>query len=1121
MRTSSPETGLDYFQPETAQRLLHDLRQQSPHDLADEDFAGMHAGELAAVGLIGKLSLHLITHYLEEQQPGLLEDLARDLSSILEGQTRGPLFARLIAAYPPLEFLRGDLEPEQYLDQVTEGIAHRRLLTLSLLVLILGQENPAMRCYGLFLDSPQFTASEAFRSVQREVDLYFQDQPEFREGLDLWSYLKRPFQVNPHSIFDQLEYIIRRWEDLLDESWISSLRRRLDLIREDHRKAGLTPGPAQAPDFSSPELWADQEQRRFSLDLDWMPRAVLLAKNVYVWLDQLSRTYRRPIDRLDQIPMEELEKLASWGINALWLIGIWQRSPASRKIKRMTGNPEAEASAYALYDYRISEELGGDEAYQGLVNRASQAGIRLAADMVPNHVGIDSRWVMEHPDWFISLPEPPFPGYSFNGPDLADQPGVQIFLEDHYYDQSDAAVVFKRVDDETGQARYIYHGNDGTSMPWNDTAQLNFLNERTRQAVQETILEVAKKFSIIRFDAAMTLAKKHYQRLWYPEPGSGGAIPSRARYGLSKAEFNRLFPEEFWRQVVDRVAEEAPDTLLLAEAFWMMEGYFVRTLGMHRVYNSAFMHMLKNEENAKYRNLIKDTLAFDPQILKRYVNFLNNPDEETAVAQFGKDGKYFGVCLLMATMPGLPMFGHGQVEGYSEKYGMEYRRSYYDETPDQELIARHEREIFPLLRNRSLFAEVDNFVLYDFQQQDGAVNEDVFAYSNREGQRKALVVYHNRWSETRGTVQAAAAPHPPGLDLFQALDLGDQPGAYVSYRDWISGLEYLISSRDLQQHGIPLTLGAYQYQVFTDFQVRADSEGLYARLADKLAGEGTPNLDREISYLRLDGAYQGLLKLLDPELMTAWATGWELIKRFEEDAEELNEDQGRERCQSALGEFYSEAVRFGTPGGSESFRQGSVGKLQTWRRLYRLGALSGISREVKDQLGDTGWIGVVLGLIVEPLGDAGADETTALLFDLLVDRPPAIMETVDPNRVVQVARVLRDCGPNPKDRMLFRNEHLVQWFESEVCRKFLYVHEYQGQNWFQKEALHTMAAAWLLYTAARRPDSGEPEKEKSPELEIRIEQGLQTIIQQAERAGYQVKPFLENLEMDDPAQEVD
>ncbi len=105
-------------------------------------------------------------------------------------------------------------------------------------------------------------------------------------------------------------------------------------------------------------------------------------------------------------------------------------------------------------------------------------------------------------------------------------------------------------------------------------------------------------------------------------------------------------PVEFWREVVDRVAAEVPGTLLLAEAFWMLEGYFVRTLGMHRVYNSAFMHMLRDEDGAGYRRVITDTLEFDPEILKRYVNFMSNPDEATAVEQFGKGDKYFGVATL-------------------------------------------------------------------------------------------------------------------------------------------------------------------------------------------------------------------------------------------------------------------------------------------------------------------------------------------------------------------------------------------------------------------------------------------------------------------------------------------
>jgi glycosidase len=255
----------------------------------------------------------------------------------------------------------------------------------------------------------------------------------------------------------------------------------------------------------------------------------------------------------------------------------------------MCGNPDAVASAYSLFDYQIAADLGGDPAYQDLRERAWRRGIRLASDMVPNHVGIDAKWVIEHPDWFVSLDYSPFPSYTFGGPNLSWDERVGIYLEDHYYSRTDAAVVFRRVDHWTGGEKYIYHGNDATSMPWNDTAQLNYLNPEVREAVIQTILHVARKFPVIRFDAAMTLAKKHYQRLWFPEPGTGGAIPSRAEHGMTKAEFDGRMPNEFWREVVDRVAQEVPDTLLLAEAFWLMEGYFVRTLGMHRVYNSAFM----------------------------------------------------------------------------------------------------------------------------------------------------------------------------------------------------------------------------------------------------------------------------------------------------------------------------------------------------------------------------------------------------------------------------------------------------------------------------------------------------------------------------------------------------
>ncbi|HFE64342.1 MAG TPA: alpha-amylase, partial [Caldithrix sp.] len=616
------------------------------------------------------------------------------------------------------------------------------------------------------------------------------------------------------------------------------------------------------------------EPERFSPDKDWMPRIILLAKSTYVWLDQLSKKYQREISRLDQIPDEELEQLARWGFTGLWLIGLWERSRASRTIKQMCGNPDAVASAYSLFDYEIAHDLGGEEAFQNLRQRAWQRGIRLCGDMVPNHMGIDSRWVMEHPEWFLSLDHSPFPSYSYNGPNLSWDQRVGIYLEDHYYSKSDAAVTFKRVDFQTGDTKYIYHGNDGTSMPWNDTAQLNYLNPQAREAVIQTILAVARKFSVIRFDAAMTLTRKHFQRLWFPEPGSGGDIPSRAEHGMTRAEFNRHMPEEFWREVVNRIAQEVPDTLLLAEAFWLMEGYFVRTLGMHRVYNSAFMNMLKKEENAKYRTSIKNVLEFNPEILKRFVNFMNNPDEDTAVAQFGKDDKYFGVCLMMVTMPGLPMFGHGQIEGFTEKYGMEYKRAYWNEQPDEHLIQRHEREIFPLMHKRYIFTNVDNFLLYDFFTPEGWVNENVFAYSNRYGEERGLVVYNNKFEPARGWVKTSVAFVQKGVDGLVQMNLGEGLGlqadenSFVIFREHISGLEFIRHSNEFFERGLYVELDAFKYQVFLDFQEAQDNQWHhYAQLNSYLNGRGVPSVDEALQELILQPIHQQFAKLVDGDFL--------------------------------------------------------------------------------------------------------------------------------------------------------------------------------------------------------------------------------------------------------------
>ena len=827
-------------------------RLNATRDLKNQPARAVKSGRLAAAGLLNEIFAHAIALYCEEVEAGALEEAP----SFLDENVGAPEVATLLAA------LRADFEAPAARPAAIEYALRLRLANL----------NPALETFAELFDDAALPAS--WGASWRALQQYFAALPGFGpDDLPLIQFLLAPILAHPDSVEDQLRWILARWGRIA-EAFATRILTQLDVIREEEKPTFFGPGPTHVVDYRT--AVGMDEHEAFSPDRDWMPRVVLLAKSTYVWLDQLTKKYDRHIYRLDQIPDEELDELAGYGITGLWLIGLWQRSKASQTIKQMTGNPDALASAYSLVAYDVAWEIGGQEAMDDLRRRAGERGIRMASDMVPNHMAIDSRWVIEHPDWFLSLPHQPFPNANFNTPDLSEDPRVSIYLEAGYYDKTDASVVFKRVDTWTGETRYIYHGNDGTSIPWNDTAQLNYLSPAVRHAALQTIMHVARQFPIIRFDAAMTLAKRQFHRLWFPAPGAGGDIPSRAGRGLTPAEFDLAFPHEFWREVVDTIARELPDTLLLAEAFWMMESYFVRTLGMHRVYNSAFMHMLRDEKNAQYRMSLKNTLEFDPDILGRFVNFMNNPDEETAVEQFGKGDKYFGVCTLLATLPGLPMFGHGQIEGYAEKYGMEYPRAYWDEKVDEPFVEHHKRVIFPLLHRRPLFAGSANFTLYDFWV-DGQVDENVFAYSNRANNERSLVIYNNRYGSTSGWIKSSVGFVEKDASgnktmrqrtLGEALALTPTDHHWLVFRDNTGGLEYLRSSKEIVERGLFVELGPYGCQTFLDLREVADESRLYERLANLLGGAGVPSVARALKEMLLQPIMAPFAPLCDADL---WA----------------------------------------------------------------------------------------------------------------------------------------------------------------------------------------------------------------------------------------------------------
>jgi glycosidase len=854
----------------------------------------MHPGALNAMGLIDEALHAVVERYRLERDPKAMVDALGWFEGRIGREALDKALLTFSEDFPGIEVYRRKQKAAEWLAKTTKGIPHRAVALEEMLMLWLANANPAFLKFKELFDDTELNQRTAYASMTQSFKEYFETRPKFGpDEQNLVEMLRAPALASPDSLDGQLAFIEKKWTSVLGDM-IRRILTALDIMKEEELAIWMQFHPREERIHDTRHMEGDSsaaaiphfgmkepEYERFSPDVEWMPRTVMLAKSTFVWLDQLSKFYRRPIHRLDEVPDEELDAMARRGFNSLWLIGLWERSKASQRIKQLTGNPEAAASAYSLYDYTVAGDLGGEEAYLRLRDRAWQRGIRLGSDMVPNHMGIDSKWVFERPDWFLSVPYPPYPAYSFHGPDVSDDGRVEIKIEDHYYNRTDASVVFMRRDRWSNDTRFVYHGNDGTSFPWNDTAQLNYLNPEVREAVIQNILHVARLSPIIRFDAAMTLTKQHYQRLWFPQPGSGGGIPSRAEHGLTKAEFDRAMPNEFWREVVDRVAAEVPGTLLLAEAFWLLEGYFVRTLGMHRVYNSAFMNMLRDEENANYRTVIKNTIEFDPDILKRYVNFMNNPDERTAVDQFGKGDKYFGICTLMSTLPGLPMFGHGQIEGFNERYGMEYRRAYHDEQPDTWLVARHEREISPLLHRRALFAEVQNFLLFDFFTDSGHVDENVFAYSNRMGDQRALVIFNNRYGDTSGWIRISSAYAEKTGDggrnmrqrgLAESFGVHNDGSLFIAARDAVSGLEYLHSAHDLSEKGLHFQLHAYQCHVLLDWrEMRDDASHPWSKLCYELAGRGVSSLDDALRGLQLKPVHDAVRELLDSALVEQFA----------------------------------------------------------------------------------------------------------------------------------------------------------------------------------------------------------------------------------------------------------
>ncbi len=393
----------------------------------------------------------------------------------------------------------------------------------------------------------------------------------------------------------------------------------------------------------------------------WPKYPIVYEINAWVWLSELSRADGRPLT-LGDVPQAELERLAGYAFDALWLMGVWERSPGARRISRTHPGlleeyrhtlpdyteEDVVGSPYAIRGYRVEPSLGGDEGLAVLRARLRELGLRLVLDFVPNHMALDHPWVAERPERLVRG----------DAGSLAREP------RNYFRAGGDAS------------ARVFAHGRDPYFDGWPDTVQLDYRRAETRAAMTDALLSIAARCDGARCDMAMLVTREIFLRTW-----GGEFEPTEA---------------EFWPEACRSLRAEHPDFLLLAEVYWDME-YRLLQQGFDFAYDKRLYDRLLGDDAVG----VRAHLRADPGYQGRLVRFVENHDERRAREAFGP-ARAPAAAALTLTLPGLRLFHEGQLEGWRTKLSVHLGRR--PQEPTDEGVLLHHRRLLAAL-SRPVFHE--------------------------------------------------------------------------------------------------------------------------------------------------------------------------------------------------------------------------------------------------------------------------------------------------------------------------------------------------------------------------------------------------------------------------------
>ena len=491
----------------------------------------------------------------------------------------------------------------------------------------------------------------------------------------------------------------------------------------------------------------------------WVRNPTIYEINTWAWLSELSARTGKSID-LGILPSSDWDAISSFGFDAAWLMGVWERSPAGIAIANQNANLLADfrralpdfrpednvGSPYCVRQYAVDPHLGGPQGLAIARKELAKRGLRLILDFVPNHVAPDHPWVMKYPECFIQ-------GTS---DDLANDPAS--------YSQV-GRTIFAR-------------GRDPLFPAWPDVLQLNAFQPEFRQRAIDTLSDIANQCDGVRCDMSMLAINTIFERTWGSRAGQRPAT-------------------EFWTDVITAVKKKHPDFLFIAEAYWDLE-WELQQQGFDFCYDKRLYDRLDHDNTESLRLHLCADLDYQERLLR----FIENHDEPRAATTFSA-AKEKAAAIATSTLPGARLFHEGQFEGSKVRLPVFLGRR------PKEPVDNDLRDFYA-----KLLAAIKDPVFREGQWSlcDRTGWPDNQSYLNLvtwnwiKGEDHFLIVVNLSDHRSQATVK---------------VDWKNLAGNTWRLTDALSYAAYERSGDDIQSSGIYVDLGPWDYHFFRCFAVKA------------------------------------------------------------------------------------------------------------------------------------------------------------------------------------------------------------------------------------------------------------------------------------------------------------